>query len=458
MEERFSRRRALKLAALMGVTATAGCRGDDDEAPGEPNEDESPAAENGASSEEVDEDDNISELPVTFDHPEQVYIDEQFSVTVENVPAEVVDVEVALENSQVQLSTSATYEIDGDTLDLDSAEPEDRPFGPGAMRLLQRADADSVPFYEPHLNAGDKVSITVRSGGETVGSTTIERTFGDINLSGTDSDEFVGTVIEPPGDTSVPGVILLHGSGGRPVKGTAQVLAANGFVALPLQYFDPSGRHRFLPDTLAEVPLEYVESAANWLLDHDRVTGEQVGLWGMSKGGELALLSGSQFDTIGAVVSVNGSGYVWRGVSATSTSSWSYEGEPLDYVDYTYKEDWYTTYRDGVEAASEATLADATIPVEEIDGPVTLVTGGDDRLWNSRELHTVATDRLDEHDQEYTHLVYEDAGHRIRYPYLPATNRAEGNQVVYGGTVAGYAEADSDHWPHVLETFELLET
>lgn len=104
----------------------------------------------------------------------------------------------------------------------------------------------------------------------------------------------------------------------------------------------------------------------------------------------------------------------------------------------------------------EETLADAAIPVEDVDGPVLLVSGGDDRLWNTVALHRAAAERLEGHEYDHEHLVYDDAGHRIMIPYRPTTNRTEGPQYVYGGTTAGYAEADVDHWPRVLETFDTL--
>lgn len=246
------------------------------------------------------------------------------------------------------------------------------------------------------------------------------------------------------------------------------MLAANGFVALALQYFDPGGSSDTIPDQLVEVPLELVESSIEWLLESDRVGGEQVGAWGVSKGGELALLSGSRLDDIGAVVSMNGSGYVWQGVDfeqGREASSWAADGEPIPYVPYDPDESALDSsrppelrpfYSSSIENADEDTLNTATIPVEEITGRVLLVSGGDDRLWNSVELHDVAAERLDEHDRQYTHLVYEDAGHLIQPPFLPGTAREEDEFYVYGGSTAGYIEADRDHWPQVLETFESL--
>ena len=79
------------------------------------------------------------------------------------------------------------------------------------------------------------------------------------------------------------------------------------------------------------------------------------------------------------------------------------------------------TSTSAVEAASAERLDRATIPVEGIDGPIALVSGGVDRVWPAAELAMVAVDRLDAHDHAWPHghLTSPDAGHAIRVPYAP---------------------------------------
>lgn len=441
-------RRAV-LAGLggVGLSALAGCTGDGDSA--------------------------ANEHDVESTAPESVVLDDSFAVEFEGLPDDAVDVRVSLSDySGTEWTTQATYEPDDGTLDLDEAAPVDGAFDPGTMALVQRAEPTDDGIYAPPWDDGDEVVVDVVYDGEGIGSTTIDRTFGGVSWDRADGDDFVGWVAEPPGDDQAPGVLVLHGSEGTASRGMAQILAANGFVTLALQYFDERGTHDLLPAELLEVPLEFVTAGAEWLLDHDRVAGSQVGAWGVSKGGELALLAGSYVETIGAVVSLNGSGYAWAGQFTEDElnrgSSWTYEGEPVPYVPYTTDPSAWDFrsqpvelepgYSASVADADADTLAAATIPVEEIDGPVLLVSGGDDHLWNSAAFHDVAASRLDAHDGAVDHLVYDDAGHRIWYPYLPATNRESGDGVAYGGTTAGHADADASHWPRVIETFDSLGT
>lgn len=459
------RRTVLESLGSVATATLAGCLGDDDSGSEETSDSDS-GATNGT---DDDETGGESGKTVEFAHPEEVRIDEAFSVELTGIPTKIVEVAVtAVDFDDREWTASATYGVEDGALDLGQAAPVERELDGGLMALLQEARADIERSYFPNWETGDSVRVTVSDGEKTVGKTSVDRTYGDVTWERTDSDEFVGWLSEPPGEESLPGVVVLHGSGGQPARGVAQMLAANGFSALALQYFEWGQREELLPSELVEVPLEFVERGAEWLLNRNRVAGEQVGVWGASKGGELALLVGSRFDTVGPVVSLNGSGFVWEGVGESEISvgsSWAVDGEPLPYVPVLRdRELWGVTeprelepaYTASFKDADERTVERATIPIEECTGPVLLVSGGDDRLWNSAEFHGVATERLDEHDREYDHHIYEGAGHAIRYPYLPAANREESELYVNGGTTEGYAEADADYWPRVVETFETL--
>lgn len=236
---------------------------------------------------------------------------------------------------------------------------------------------------------------------------------------------------------------------------------------LAVHYFDWRGRYESLPDELVEVPLSFAEAAAEWLLSNSRVEGPRVGALGASKGGEYALLAGARVDDIGPVVSVNGSGVVWQGFTreqSTERSSWVAR-ESVPYVPYTDDSSvWNETppmelepaYSRSYREAPREEISKATIAVESIDGKVLLVSGGDDRMWDSVTLQSIAADRLSRHGCPYEHLTYENAGHAINYPYLPTANRTRTRQFVMGGTQAGYARAEREYWPKAIETFDRL--
>lgn len=407
-----------------------------------------------------------------FSHPATVSMDEPVILTITDIPVETVDIRVSLtDRSDRDWESSATYRAPEETLELESATSMDGEITDGVTELVQRAtpEVGSSP-YEPERDACDELTVHVERDEKTLGSTAIDRTFGDqaVTSEPVDSESFVGRIYEPPESELAPAVIVLHGSSGEPADGIAQLLASHGFVALALQYFDWQGQDDSLPAELVAVPLESVEDAVESVRERNGVRGSDVGLFGASKGGELALLVGSRLDSVGPVVSVNGSGVVWEGISRREFPpgpSWTADGEPVSYVPYTDDHAVWDMqppmamepgYSQSFGDADEETVAEATIAVESIAGPVLLVSGGADRMWDSVRLHDVAAERLDRHDCEYEHLVYPDAGHAITAPYLPTANRERTRQFVMGGSADGYAEADGDHWPHVIETFETL--
>ncbi|MFB6285997.1 MAG: acyl-CoA thioester hydrolase/BAAT C-terminal domain-containing protein, partial [Candidatus Bipolaricaulia bacterium] len=392
---------------------------------------------------------------LTFEHPPSVQVDERFGLTVKGLPAS--------DELTLHLS-SASYEEErwANEVQLDVSDHQAELGPEEMMRLIQLmapvSDEANGVFFPPIEGVGEawQLRMAVRRAGTTLDETAVQRQWGDPKVSASDveADGVVGTLYEPPGEGPWPAVVLLHGSGGRPARWTAGMLASRGFLALALHYF---GEPRSIPDELVRVPIESVKRAGEWLRQHERAAGDQVGLWGSSKGAELALLAGSHFDLVGAVVSVSGSGVVWQGVSRrTRGSSWTYQGDPVPYVPYNRGSP--TSLYDPSHVTDEE-LAEATIRVERIDGPVLLISGRDDGFWDSVELSEIALERLAQHDHpdKFRHLVYDEAGHWFPIPYLTIGTQAsldndpaELRGLNFGGTREGVAEASADHWPKAL--------
>src|SRR3954451_1885681 len=125
-----------------------------------------------------------------------------------------------------------------------------------------------------------------------------------------------------------PGVLVLGGSaGGAPVE-TARLLAAEGISALALAYFGVAGA----PPRLDCVPLETFDRGVELLAADRAVDPSRLGILGISKGGEAALLVASRRADIRAVVSFAGSGVVFQSPAfrlGVPTSSWSADGREL---------------------------------------------------------------------------------------------------------------------------------
>jgi dienelactone hydrolase len=416
--------------------------------------------------------------------PATARYDERLDVRVEGVdPSATVTLTAdATDRDGTTWAAFARFEATDDgTVDPASQAPVDGTYeGAHPMGLvwsMRPADGEASVFVPPR--DGHELTVAARAGGSVVDERTVTRRFAPPDLAVEESpDGLVGTLYRPAGDGPFPGVVVLHGSGGRPDVGTAILLAAHGYAAFAPQYF---GTPDPLPDLLAEVPVEYLDQARVWMAGLAAVRDGPVGLYGTSKGAEYALLGGATYDWVGAVVAVAPSGLVWAGLTqgqAEPTASWSVGGEPVDYLPTAfpasvvgdYLASWplgepvslRPTYEVPLEDASAAELEGAAIPVERIDGPVTLLAGGDDALWPSVRMGRVAADRLraNDHPHAVRFRTFPQAGHGISYPYQPTTGLTSfpafppGTSLALGGTTAGLARAAREGWPDVLAALE----
>ena len=260
----------------------------------------------------------------------------------------------------------------------------------------------------------------------------------DLTLESVDRADLAGEVALPAGPGPVSGVLLLHGAGGMLPTRTAQLLATHGYAVFAVRYV---GEHDALPDEHRAIPLSYFDRAAEWFRGLDAVRDGRLGVMGGSRGGELALLLGSRFEWVGAVVALAASGVAWD--SPSGEPGWTADGEAVPHLEG--KPIPRATVEKGL---ADEPVDDAAIPVEETDGPILLASGGDDRVWPAQTLTEIAVDRLEGADFEHAfeHLVYGDAGHLISVPYAPLTGFESG-----GGTPRGTAHAAVSSWPTVLE-------
>lgn len=287
------------------------------------------------------------------------------------------------------------------------------------------------------------------------------------------TDAVRGRLYPGLGADPTPGVLVLHGGGGaRGYEQTyAALLAEYGYTAFCVEYFEAPG----VRDRPLEVPLEEIGNAADWLLERPDVAGDRVGVVGFSRGGEASLLVGSHFDAIGAVAAYVPSCYVWPAPSwmdgiGEGEPTWTLDGEPLPHLPidkYVYEDDGIDEPlgvpepNPGSLAIKRSTAAEkerAEIPVESIDGPVLVVSGGNDTVWPSTLLAERVTDRLAAHDHPwpFEHLSFPDAGHAIRVPYRfrGDTDPAETHR--FGGTHEANGYASACTWQATLEYLDRI--
>src|SRR5262249_14415140 len=151
---------------------------------------------------------------------------------------------------------------------------------------------------------------------------------------------------------------------------------------------------------------------------------DSVGLMGISRGAELALLLGSRTPVVQAVVAYSPSSYVWSGLRIDSPSdapAWTAAGGAIPFASLTDPRLANVRARDFASSPIELTPmfetalagplpADATIPVENTNGPILLVSGEDDRMWPATRMGEQVMHRLAAraHPFRSRHLHYQN--------------------------------------------------
>ena len=205
----------------------------------------------------------------------------------------------------------------------------------------------------------------------------------------------------------------------------ADVFCAHGLTTLALAYVMEEG----LPQHFSQIPVDFLEAAARRL--HD-MGYEKVGLWGISKGAELALTAGSLLPGIvNAVIAVAPMNTVCqgfakeKGVTFLPESSWSFHGKALPYSAFrTEKFPLGSVLRNSIRAR-ELTMYDLYLPLvqhpapdaeiqaEKITGPILLISSKMDTMWPSEPAAEQIIKRLQEHSFSYfyQHLSYDHGSH-----------------------------------------------
>jgi dienelactone hydrolase len=254
-----------------------------------------------------------------------------------------------------------------------------------------------------------------------------------------------GVLFLPPGEGRHPAVLVLGGSEGGMPSRRAAWLASHGFAALALAYF----RYDDLPNELAGISLEYFGRALNWMAHRPEIDSGRLAVMGTSRGAELALQVGSMFVGVQAVVAYSPANVRYPACCGFTTVpyAWTWNGNGMA----------FRPLRPNLTQQGMAMRA--VIEVEHMQGPLLLISGEDDRVWDSSAMADAIVDRLKHSRFAYNveNLRYPHAGHGAgRAQIVPAwqgflVNPTSGREVEMGGTPKGNAESSLDAIPKVLD-------
>ncbi len=188
-----------------------------------------------------------------------------------------------------------------------------------------------------------------------------------------------GTTYGPPGDGPFPAVLILHGSEGGWSGWShrnAVLLAAHGFLAFPFAYSHDG--NVWNAGRIQDVPLDRTAEAMADLRDF-AFSGERLGLFGISRGGEHALLLTALMARDGVTplpdaVVVHSPADVVCG--AFNGKSWRDAGDPG-------WQPWDPAQRAWTWRGESDDIPPTTpIEIERYDGPLFISHGTADRTWS----------------------------------------------------------------------------
>ena len=419
--------------------------------------------------------------PVLSVTPADGLIDEPRRITVSGLaPDELVAISArTLRSRGVAWDSQATYMADADgVVDLTRDAPVGGDYAEvSAMGLLwsqhpaggtsQELFADDV--MQPLVTT---LAAETADGARTAAELLQRFAAPDVTRREIREEGLVGTLFTPAGPGPHPVVVVLNGSGGGINEPRGALYASHGYQAFALGYFKAPGLSPFITGT----PLEYLETGLRWAHRELQPRDGFVAVAGQSRGGELSLLLGATYpDLVSAVIAyvpgamvhgAQGAGDParggWQGVT------WTKDGAPLPHLwqqnQAVHWHPWagdapptrhHSVFFEGLK--DRALVAQARIPVEQIAGPVLLVSGRDDRAWPSSLYSRMVVSTLARHGHPHLvrHLDFDDAGHAINLPFVPTTQLSREHPVskvpyTSGGTPSGNAGADDGSWRGVL--------
>ena len=377
---------------------------------------------------------------------------------------------------RVLYRAEAVYETGADgSLDMSAAMPSSGSYRGADVRGLFWSMVPSQATPPAEL-APEQVLLVAQVDGKTVAKTIVQfvNTLPSVKVEVVDA--FPGAVLAMmPGAQRQPVVIVLGGSegGASAVRQMALNLGARGFAALGLPYYSPAAWSSpvrelpSLPQSFVDIPVDRLQAVHAWLLKRGDVDASRIGVLGVSKGAEFALIAASKMPWIRSVAAIVPSDVVWQGWGPdvippdSMRSSFSFGGKALPFVPNKDFFEEMAGFRTGADvryrraydkgrAAFPAAAVAARIRVEDFKGPLLVAGGIEDQMWASGAMVQNIVERRVEAKLETVALIFTDAGHMLSGTGWSPTTQYDAGPFKTGGTPAANAKAQAEVWQATL--------
>lgn len=165
-----------------------------------------------------------------------------------------------------------------------------------------------------------------------------------------------------------------------------------------------------------------------WIQRRDDLDASRIGISGVSKGGEFAIIAATRFSWVRAVIGIVPSDVVWEGwgtgAAEGTSSSFAWNGTALPFTPYRGMSEAIAAllrgerrslaipHLDGRSQSPDRAAA-ARIPVERYRGAMFIAGGDRDRTWPSGEMVRNIAERRAQAGRQTVSLTFRDAGHGL---------------------------------------------
>ncbi|MEL7004111.1 MAG: acyl-CoA thioester hydrolase/BAAT C-terminal domain-containing protein [Bacteroidota bacterium] len=191
-----------------------------------------------------------------------------------------------------------------------------------------------------------------------------------------------------------------------------------GYAVLAIGYANTENT----PKIIERISLNAIYDTIKQVSQHPKIDSERIVLLGSSKGGELVLNLASRYDDIDAVIALVPSNVTFPGYTITAnTSSWMYNDKEVEFIHLPFfKFLWKKLYAGGnsqvlreIMVEDEKLCEKGEINVENISGPILLLSAKNDEAWPSDYMSNQIVKRLEKNQFEhhYEHVMFEGSHH-----------------------------------------------
>jgi len=191
-------------------------------------------------------------------------------------------------------------------------------------------------------------------------------------------------------------------------------LLEKGYAVLAVGYF----RTGNTPEALDRISLNAIRDTIMTISNHPKVNKNKIALLGSSRGAELVLNLASRYKDFDAVIALVPSHINFPSLTNfANTSAWTLDDEELNYVGIPYTAIGPAMRGESLKAIEIAleNLDDsskAIIPIQDISGPILLLSAKNDGLWPSKYMSDKIVSRLVENNFKYYYEHFSfDGGH-----------------------------------------------